>query len=85
MTNKEAIRILKKELEGIPRDIDKSEFEQALDFVIKAIKALNTIISIVDDSENLISDRYGAIILEGYADVVDEIKKVIDEYREERE
>lgn len=37
MTNKEAIAVLKSELDGIPSDIDKSEFEQALDLAIKAL------------------------------------------------
>lgn len=38
MTNKEAIDYLKCELDGIPSDIDKSEFEQALDLAIKALR-----------------------------------------------
>lgn len=50
--------------------------------VMKAIDALNTIIGIVDDSENFIKDLYGAVIIEGYADVVDVIKMIISEYRE---
>lgn len=37
MTYREAIAVLKSELDGIPSDIDKSEFEQALNLTIKAL------------------------------------------------
>ena len=38
MTNKEAIFVLKKELDGIPSDIDKSAFEKAVNLAIKALE-----------------------------------------------
>lgn len=92
MTNKEkwAIEVLRKGYPDINRyatselgiyDSKVADFDEALDIVIKALKVFNTIVSITDDSENLISDRYGVIIVEGYADVFTEIKKVIDEYK----
>lgn len=37
MNNKEAIFVLKKELDGIPSDIDKSALEKAVDLAIKAL------------------------------------------------
>lgn len=38
MTNKEAIFVLKKELDGIPSDIDKSALEKAVDLAINALE-----------------------------------------------
>lgn len=38
MNNKEAIFVLKKELDGIPSDIDKSALEKAVDLAIKALE-----------------------------------------------
>lgn len=37
MTNREAIFVLKKELDGIPSDIDKSALEKAINLAIKAL------------------------------------------------
>lgn len=37
MTNREAIFVLKKELDGIPSDIDKSGLEKAVDLALKAL------------------------------------------------
>lgn len=38
MNNREAIEVLQNELDGIPFDLDKSDFEQALEIAIKAIR-----------------------------------------------
>jgi hypothetical protein len=38
MNNEEAIAVLQNELDGIPFDLDKSDFEQALEIAIKAIR-----------------------------------------------
>ena len=43
MTNKEAINVLRIELVGIPCDIDKSEFEQAVNLAIKALRQIDLI------------------------------------------
>lgn len=40
MTNIEAIFVLKKELDGIPSDIDKSALEKAVELAIKALDLL---------------------------------------------
>ena len=40
MTEKEAIFVLKKELDGIPSDIDKSALEKAVGLAIKALDLL---------------------------------------------
>lgn len=43
MTNKEAIFVLKKELDGIPSDLDKSAFEKAVGLAIKALHTVEII------------------------------------------
>lgn len=40
MTKKEAIFVLKKELDGIPSDIDKSAFEKAINLAIHTLDLL---------------------------------------------
>lgn len=41
MTNKEAINVLQRELDGIPSDLDKSDFEQAVNMAIEHLRRLH--------------------------------------------
>ena len=56
MTNKEALAVLKSELDGIPSDIDKSEFEQALKLTIKAVRIVEVIEAGFNRDSNLLMD-----------------------------
>ena len=56
MTNKEALSVLKSELDGIPSDLDKSEFEQALNLTIKAIRIVEVIENGFKRDSNLMID-----------------------------
>ena len=56
MTYREAIDVLKSELDGIPSDIDKSEFEQALNLTIKAVRIVEVIEAGFKRDSNLIMD-----------------------------
>lgn len=57
MTDREkAITVLKSELDGIPSDIDKSEFEQALEVAIKAIRIVEVIENGFKRDSNLLMD-----------------------------
>ena len=43
MNSREAVVVLKRELDGIPSDIDKSEFEQAVKLAVKALEVVEKI------------------------------------------
>lgn len=72
MTNEEAITRLK----GLYGN-GYAKQEQALDMAIQALSALNEIKNIVDSAEMIIEEQYGVVIVEGYYDVFELIKKKV--------
>lgn len=56
MKVEEAIFVLKKELDGIPSDIDKSAFEKAIDLAIKALRIVEVIEACFKQDSNLMMD-----------------------------
>ena len=57
------------------------EYKKSLDKSFKAFDTLDKIRDIVVNAEDTIKGTYGAVIVEGYADVFDKIREVLtDEY-----
>ena len=75
MTNEEALTLwLPIIVDGVK---DLPECKEALDMAIQALSALNEINNVVDSAEMIIEEQYGVVIVEGYYDVFELIKKKV--------
>lgn len=67
MTNEEVINRLNK-----LRSIHNGSYAKDIDMAIK-------VLDILANADEIIKSRYGWIIVEGYADVIDQMKEVFEE------
>ena len=80
MTNERAVEILKAYCYiNDPMDIEKSILiNQALDKAVNALEEHQAIKEILDTTVDRIMELYGALIVEGYEDIYDEIKREVE-------
>ena len=77
MTREEAIKILKDSKITYIAPNGKKLANEALDMAIQSIYTLTAISSICDTAEMIIEEQYGVVIVEGYYDVFELIKKKV--------
>lgn len=51
---------------------------ETLDNAIKAVKFQETIKDIIENAHNRIMELYGSLIIEGYADIFEDIKREVE-------
>lgn len=75
MTPEEAIKEIR---DASDAEVRYGDLEHHYDDVINRIKAFDVAIKVLDileNADNIIKSKYGCIIIEGYADVVDQMKE----------
>lgn len=75
MAPEEAIRELK---DASDAEVRYGDIEHHYDDIINRVKAFDVaikVLGILENADNIIESEYGCVIIEGYADVVDQMKE----------
>ena len=77
MTDKETLERLE-EMQWTFGLLTAGARSETLDNAIEAVKFKSTIKDIVDNAQNRIMELYGSLIIEGYADIFEDIKREVE-------
>lgn len=77
MTDEETIERLE-EMQNYFSFMTSGNRSETIDNAIKAVKFQETIKDIIENAHNRIMELYGSLIIEGYADIFEDIKREVE-------